>query len=430
MYETLIILGLLLFIFVTGSYLATTLTVLGLAVMLLFTDISFVVIGNGIWNILNSYSFAAIPLYFLLGSVISVTGIAQRIYGAVTPLFGRLPGGLLQSNIGTCALFAAISGSSTATTAAIGSIAYNELEERGYSSRALIGSLAGGGTLGILIPPSTILIVYGALQNVSIGKLFAAGIIPGVMISLAYMVYIGFQARSNPEIAPVEPRVPILKALKASIQAWPLVILMLAILGTVFLGLATATEAAAIGVVAALALAAGFKRLSLRAIWEALTGTMATFSSLTAIFVGAIILAQAVAFTGLPDHVMELIQESGLGRYPVVILILLLYLVMGCFFEPYSIMFITLPVVFPIIIDFGFDPVWFGIAMVMVIEVALLTPPLGMNLFVLMALSEGRHSLMESAVAVVPYWLILLLGLVVVTIFPGIVLWLPGLYGS
>lgn len=424
MVETIIFVGALIFILVTGNYIGSGLALLGLAVFYLFTDVPLVVIGNSLWKILDSYTFAAIPLYFLLGEMISVTGIAQRIYGSIAPLFARLPGGLLQSNIGTCALFAAISGSSTATTAAIGSIAYNELQDRGYASRPLIGSLAGGGTLGILIPPSTVLILYGALQHVSIGKLFVSGIIPGILIALSYMLYIGIQAKLTPEITPKEDLVPLGKALKMSMQAWPFFVLMAAVLGTVIAGLATATEAAAIGVIAAMVLAAGFRRLSFKAIADALKGTLSTFSSLASIFIGATILAQAVAFTGLPEALMALIEDAAMGRYAVVFLIYLLYLILGCFFEPFSMMFITLPIVYPIVTQLGFDPVWFGIVMVIVIEIAVLTPPLGMNLFVLMAVSKGRHSLMETARAAIPYWMILFICLGVFTFFPGIVLFL------
>lgn len=421
---TIIFLGVLLFILVTGNYIGTALGLLGLSIFYLFTDVPLVVIGNNLWKILDSYTFAAIPLYFLLGEMISVTGIAQRIYGSVAPLFGRLPGGLLQSNIGTCALFAAISGSSTATTAAIGSIAYNELQDRGYSSRPLIGSLAGGGTLGILIPPSTILILYGALQRVSVGKLFVSGIIPGIIIAVFYMLYIGIYSTLKPDATPKEPRVPLLKALKISVQVWPFFILMAAVLGTVIAGLATATEAAAIGVMASLALAAGFRQLSFKAIKEALVGTLSTFSSLTAIFIGATILAQSVAFSGLPEYLLSLIEGLAVNRYAIVFLIYFLYLILGCFFEPFSMMFITLPIVYPIITQLGFDPVWFGIVMVMVIEIAVLTPPLGMNLFVLMAVSKGKHSLLETAIAAIPYWMILFTSLIIFTFFPGIVLWL------
>ena len=426
MTANIILFAVILFILATGNYIGTALAFIGLAILTLYTDAPYQVVANGLWHLLDSYTFAAIPLYFLLGEVIAVTGIAQRIFGAVAPLFSRLPGGLLQSNIGTCALFAAISGSSTATTAAIGSIAYDELIERGYSSRSLIGSLAGGGTLGILIPPSTVLILYGALQQVSVGKLFVSGIIPGIIVALSYMIYIGVQAKLKPDLTPQEDTkiIPLGIALKKSIEAWPFFILMASVLGTVVAGLATATEAAAIGVIAALVLAAFFKRFTLRTVPDVLWRTLSTFSSLASIFIGAAILAQAVAFTGLPDYLMTVITEAGLGRYSVIALIYLAYLVLGCFFEPMSMMFITLPVVYPVVTQLGFDPVWFGIVMVMVIEIAVLTPPLGMNLFVLMTVSKGRHSLMETAIAAIPYWVILLSCLVVFTLFPGIVLFL------
>jgi tripartite ATP-independent transporter DctM subunit len=422
-----ILAGILIFVLFTGNNIGTVLSLFGLAVFYLFTDVPTAVIGNSIWSTLNNQAFAAIPLYFLLGEVISVTGIAQNIYASIAPLFSRLPGGLLQSNIGTCAFFSAISGSSTATTAAIGSIAYSELDERGYESTALLGSMGAGGTLGILIPPSTIMILYGAMEHVSIGKLFIAGLVPGVGLTLMYMLYIGVNAKLNPGIIPKEEKVSLFQAIKASLNAWPFFILMGTVLGTVFAGLATATEAASFGVMAGFVLAAFFGRFSLRVVWQSLMGTLSTFSAVASIFIGAVILGQAVSFAGLPDHLLELLQASGFSPYTVLFLTACLYVVLGCLFEPFSMVLITLPVVFPVITSLGFDPVWFGIFLVMLIELALLTPPVGMNLFILLAVSKGRHTLFEVGMACLPYIIIIMAALVLVTVFPQIVLWLPNL---
>lgn len=427
MSDIMILAGLLIFVLFTGNNIGTVLSLFGLAVFYLFTDVPIVVMGNSIWSTLNNHAFAAIPLYFLLGEVISVTGIAQIIYASIAPLFSRLPGGLLQSNIGTCAFFSAISGSSTATTAAIGSIAYNELDERGYESTASLGSMGAGGTLGILIPPSTIMILYGAMEHVSIGRLFVAAIIPGVGLTMMYMLYIGVIAKINPGIVPKETKTSLFQAFKSSLNAWPFLILMGTVLGTVFMGLATATEAASFGVVAAFVLAAFFGRFSLRVVWQSLMGTLSTFSALASIFIGATILGQAVTFAGGPDYLLNLLQGAGFGPYTVLFLTACLYVILGCLFEPFSMLLITLPVVFPVIMGMGFDPVWFGIFLVMLIELAALTPPVGMNLFVLLAVSGGRHTLFQVGLACLPYIMIIVTALVLVAAFPQIVLWLPTL---
>jgi len=244
---------------------------------------------------------------------------------------------------------------------------------------------------------------------------------------MMYMLYIGVKAKLNPGIVPKETKISLFQAFKSSLNAWPFLILMGTVLGTVFMGLATATEAASFGVVAAFVLAAFFGRFSLRVVWQSLMGTLSTFSALASIFIGATILGQAVTFAGGPDYLLNLLQVAGFGPYTVLFLTACLYVILGCLFEPFSMLLITLPVVFPVITGMGFDPVWFGIFLVMLIELAALTPPVGMNLFILLAVSGGRHTLFQVGLACLPYIMIIVTALVLVAAFPQIVLWLPTL---
>ena len=416
----------ILFGLLTGSMLGIVIGATGLVVLFFEFKANFSPLGNATWNLFNSFTFTAVPTFILLGEILGQSGLAKRIYSAISPTFERLPGKLLQTNIGACTVFSAISGSSTATAAVVGSIAYDEMKERGYSRTAVVGTIAAGGTLGILIPPSLALIIYGAWQNVSIGALFIAGIIPGIMLAGMFMVYIGFLARLQPNtVAPATERISFGSALVKSAEAWPFVILVFAILGTIFLGLATPTEAAALGVVTAMVLAVLYGELTLARVWAALKATVRTFSALSVVIVGALILSQAVALTGMPRVLIAMVADAGLPAPVVITLVYAMYLVLGCFFGPVEMLLITLPFVFPLVTGLGYDPVWFGIVLVIVIEIGLLTPPLGINLFVVMAISRNEVSLGEAALACLPYWLLMLAALILITVAPQIALFLP-----
>ena len=423
---TAVLLGIVGFSLLTGSMLGIVIGGCGLAVLEFSFHGNLSVIGNAIWNVFNSFTFTAIPAFILLGEILGQSGLAKRIYNAISPGFERLPGRLLQTNICSCTVFSAISGSSTATAAVVGSIAYDELTKRGYRRSAVVGTIAAGGTLGILIPPSVPLIIYGAWQDVSIGALFIAGIVPGLLLAALFMVYIAIAARRDPSITPAAgDRISLRRALAISLEAWPFVVLVFAILGTIFAGIATPTEAAALGVVTALLLSALYGELTWARLWAAMVGTVRTFSTLTLVLLGALILSQAVALTGLPRELLRFVGEAGFSPATILSLILAMYLVLGCFFGPVEMLLITLPFVFPLIVGAGYDPVWFGIALVIVIEVGLLTPPMGINLFVVMAMSRNEVTLGEAALAALPYWLLMLALLALITVFPDIVLFLP-----
>lgn len=424
---TVILIAALAFALLTGSLLGTTLAAFGFLILEYKFGGNFSVVANAVWNIFNSFTLTAVPMFILLGELLGETGIARRIYGALSPLFARLPGGLLQTNIGICTAFAAISGSSTATAAVVGSIAYRELTERGYDRKAVTGGIAAGGTLGILIPPSIPLIIYGSMMEVSIGSLFVAGVVPGLALSLLFMIYIAIQATRRPSLAPRGASVPLARALRESAAAWPFLVLLFAILGTLFLGLATPTESASLGVVTVIALAFFYREMTFRRFWTALRSTTMIYGSLAIIIVGAVVLSQAVALTGLPRALLSMLEHGGFRPWQIIGLIYALYLVLGCFFGPIEMMLITLPFTFPLVVGLGYDPVWFGIALVILIEVGLLTPPVGINLYVVMAISKGKVSLGEAAAASAPYWIIMLLFLALLTAYPQIALFLPRL---
>ena len=420
--------GLLGITLVTGNFVGITLILFGLLIIHFMVGGNYVVLGDGLWNIFNNFVLTALPVFIFLGEILAHSGISKRIYTSISPLFSRLPGQLLQTNIGSCTMFSAVCGSSQATAAVVGSIAYAELEGRGYRGRRIAGSIAAGGTLGILIPPSLALIIYGFWQDVSIGSLFLAGIVPGLMIASFFMVYIAIAAKRHPEDVPTagEP-MPIWQAIKASIDVWPFFVLVFAILGTLVLGLATPTESAALGVATALILAFAYRQLTMKVLWQSLMSTVRVFSTICLIIIGATVLSQALALSGIPSSVARAVAESGLSPLVVLLGVYAIYLILGCLLAAIEMLLITLPFTFPLIVGLGYDPVWFGIAVVLLIEIGMLTPPLGMNLFIILAVSQGRLSLNEIVRGCIPYWFILLGSLALLTIFPQIAVFLPQL---
>jgi len=380
----------------------------------------------GVWNISNNFTFSAVPMFILLGDLLVASGISGRVYGAVSPLFQRIPGGLLHSNIAVCTVFGAVSGSSAATSAAVGSVAYTELSGRGYRRANIAASLAAGGTLGLLIPPSLSLLIYGAWQEVSIGKLFLAGIIPGLLMSTLFMAYILFDSYRRPECLPAkEDVVPLGTALRGLWNIWPAVILIGSVLGTIYMGIATTTEAAGLGVAATIILGFTVGTLNLRRMIEASISSIATFGALSFILIGAIILTQGIVLLGLPGQITNAITALNFSKYEIFFIIVVFYLIMGIFFDGISLMLVTVPFIYPIMIKVGFDPVWLGVFVTIMIEIGMLTPPIGVNLYVLMAITKGEVSLMDLSKESLPYWIMLLLGTGIITIFPDLVLFLP-----
>ena len=381
---------------------------------------------NSAWNLLTDFTLSAVPLFIMLGDILLASGVSTRVYNGLTPLFRCLPGQLLHTNIAVCTLFGAVSGSSTSTAAAIGSVSYPELKKRGYDPAQIVGSLAAGGTLGLLIPPSLSLLIYGATQDVSIGRLFLAGLLPGLMISSGFLLWIYLRARCKPQMAPRQSEAFSWRDTGAGLlHIWPLPILIFFVLGTIYMGIATPTEAAAMGVGVAVLIGFLWGDLTWRELWNAFQRSAVMFSCIALILVGTVILAQAVSLLGLPRSAVDMIAELGLGRYGVLLMVVLVYLVLGCFFDGISLLLMTLPITFPMVVSLGFDPVWFGIVVTLLMEVGMITPPVGLNLFVLSSITRGEVGVPSAARAAMPYWVILLAAVGILTLFPQIALWLP-----
>jgi len=411
----------------SGAVLGAALGLTGFAILHFFAGGSTRIGVQTVWNTLNEFTLTAIPLFILLGELLVASGLARGVYRALAPIFARLPGGLLHTNIAVCTVFGAVSGSSMSVAAAVGSVAYPELKSRGYDRAQTVGTLAAGGTLGLLIPPSLSLLIYGALTDTSIGRLFLAGVLPGLMMAGLFMAWILVAALRNPAIAPAERRVALGEALRGLVGVLPLIGLIIAVLGSLFAGLATPTEAAGVGVAAALLLGFTLGDLTWRGCGVALIGTVRTFAVIAMVFIGALVLAQAISLLGLPQQLLAVVAEWGLSRWVLLLVVVFIYLLLGMFFDGLSMMIMTLPLVFPLLTGVGFDAVWLGVVVTLMIEVGMLTPPVGMNLFVLVGITGGEVKLGEAAVAALPYWIALLVGVGLLCLFPGIATWLPSL---
>ncbi len=381
---------------------------------------------DAVWNVLNSFTLSAIPLFIMLGEVMLRSGVSEKIYTALTPLFQRVPGGLLHTNIAVCTLFGAVSGSSLSTAAAVGSVAYPEMTARGYDRRTVVASLAGGGTLGLLIPPSLSLLIYGALTETSIGRLFLAGLLPGLLFAAMFMGYIYLRCLANPALAPKgDAKQPVPVILRNLVGLWPFLLLILAIMGSIVFGLATPTEAAGVGVIATIVVGRFWGNLTLKTLVASLYAAILLYASIAFVVMGATVLAQAVSLLGVPQSILEAVRAADLGPVTVLALVVLIYLVLGCFFDGLSLMIMTLPIVVPLMVGLGYDAVWLGVIITIMIEIGQVTPPVGLNLSVLVSVTKDDVSLGEAAVATIPYWLILLAGAAILALLPQIALYLP-----
>lgn len=378
---------------------------------------------TAVYNIFSSFTLSAVPLFVLVGELLVESGLSKKIYGALAPLFEHVPGRLLHTNLALCALFAAVSGSSSATAAAIGAAAYPELSRRGYHKATVIGSLAGAGGLGLLIPPSLSLIIYGALQEVSIESLFVAALLPFAMFALLYVAYIVTLGLLRPELTPGHgvalTRGEVLRTLAG---AWPLAILLFVVLGSIYSGLATTTEAAGLGVVAVLLLGVATGELTTRTCLRALHNSVTNFGAIKLIILGAVMLGQSISILGLPREIVEAAAALHLAKYGLVAMITVIYLLLGCFFDGIALMLLTLPFVTPLLAAYGFSPIWLGVYITIMIEIGLIHPPLGVNLYVLAAITRQEVPIGAIAWAAAPYWLLLLVGTATITIFPNLLL--------
>ncbi len=410
----------------SGAALGAALGLTGFVLLHFFANGATSLAINATWNVFNSFTLSAIPLFILLGEILLHSGISQRAYTAFKPVFAKVPGGLLHTNVAVCALFGAVSGSSLSTAAAVGSVAYPEMVKRGYNKEAVVGSLAGGGTLGLLIPPSLSFLIYGALTDTSIGKLFISGIVPGIMVTLLFMSWILVACLRNPALYPREQEhTPLGQIVLGALRIWPVLLLILAIMGSIAFGYATPTESAGVGVVVAAVIAFVWGDLTPRKLMQGVLRSALLFSSIGFVVLGATVLAQSASVLGVPQAILESTLAGGLGKYEVLAVVVLVYLVMGCFFDGLSLMVMTLPVVFPLMTQLGFDPIWLGVVITILIEIGQLTPPVGLNLSVLTVLTKNEVTLGRAAVAATPYWLMLLLAVGILTVFPAIATFLP-----
>ncbi|WP_019169977.1 TRAP transporter large permease [Pseudaminobacter salicylatoxidans] len=381
-------------------------------------------LGDVAWQSMASESLVAIPFFVLLGEVMVRSGLAERMYAALVEWLSWLPGGTMHANIGACALFAATSGSSVATAATIGTVSIPEIKRRGYGERLFLGSLAAGGTLGILIPPSIILIIYGVLTDTSIPRLYLAGTIPGLALAAMFMLTIVVACWLRPSMAGTPPvtnwsrRIGVLPDLLPPLFIFGLVVL------TIYAGIATPTEAAAFGVVGALGLALRAGTLKLKMLQAVVEGTMRTTAMVVAIVLTSTILNFVLTFLGISKSITGFIHGLDIGPLTLMLILVVFYLVLGCFLEGMSIMLITVPIIVPVVVAAGYDTIWFGVVMTLLLEAALITPPVGVNLFVVQSV-RGRGSLADVMIGAAPFVLTIMLMIGLLLAFPGIALWLP-----
>lgn len=382
------------------------------------------ILAERAWSSTNAFTLTAVPMFVLMGGFLLRSGLSDMVFDALVMWLGRFPGGLAHAGVGACAIFAAVSGSSVATAATIGMVACPEMVKRGYSPRLTYGSMAAGGTLGILIPPSIPMIIYGSMVGTPVTALFIGGIIPGIMLTLAFMGVILIWTTMHIGAAPKSERVSWAERWRSLLDILPISLLILAVLGSLYAGVATATEAGALGALCALLACVVRRRLRWRDMKEIFLETAVVTSFLLVIIVGASILTYIFEYLRLPQILVEGVQAAGLGRGLVMTALVILYVILGGFIDSISMMVMTLPVVFPLVTSLGFDPVWFGIVLVILLEVGLVTPPVGMNVFVMRGLS-GQTSIKEIFAGAMPFAAIMLLALVLLYFVPQLVTWLP-----
>ena len=377
-----------------------------------------------IWGTSSSWTLTALPLFVWMGEILFRTKLSENLFKGLAPWMSRLPGGLIHVNIVGCALFAAISGSSAATVATVGKMSIPELRKRNYPEKLLLGSLAGSGTLGLLIPPSIILIIYGVTVQESIAKLFIAGIIPGIMIAIIFMLYVIIWSIINKKEMPTfNESFSFMEKIKGSSQLFPVIILITSVIGSIYTGIATATEAASLGVVGALILSFFQKTLTKETFKLSLLGATKTSCMIAFILAGSAFLSLAMGFTGLPRNLAIWIQEMNLSPYVLIFVLTIFYIILGMFLDGISAVVLTMAIIEPMIRQAGFDMIWFGIFLVVVVEMAQITPPVGFNLFVLQGMAGKDMGFIAKSAF--PLFLLLILAVIFIVVFPEIALWLP-----
>ena len=422
---TIFFISVLLFFLGSGIWVALSMIGVSAIGMMLFTSRP---VGDAmattIWGTSSSWTLTALPLFVWMGEILFRTKLSENLFKGLSPWMQKLPGGLIHVNVVGCALFAAISGSSAATVATVGKMSIPELRKRNYPEKILLGSLAGSGTLGLLIPPSIILIIYGVAVQESIAKLFIAGIIPGIMIALIFMSYVIIWSLINKKEMPkILEDYSFIEKVKRSKQLLPVILLILAVIGSIYTGIATATEAASLGVVGALILSYFQKSLTLETFKSSLLGATKTSCMIAFILAGSTFLSLAMGFTGLPRNLAIWIQNMDLSPYVLIFVLMIFYIILGMFLDGISAVVLTMAIIEPMIRQAGFDMIWFGIFLVIVVEMAQITPPVGFNLFVLQGMANKDMGYIAKSAF--PLFLLMVLAVILVVIFPEIALWMP-----
>lgn len=381
------------------------------------------------WGTVNSFTLTAIPLFLLMAEVLSESGLSTRVYRGLGKLVAFLPGGLLQTNIAGCAVFASVCGSSIATAASIGRVALPQLSSQGYNVPMSVGSLAAGGTLGVLIPPSLAMILYSGMTETSIPQLFMAGMVPGFLLATAFMAYIAVRCVANPGLAPKAPVITSVGEFFRTLgDVLPFVVIIVGSLGALYMGWVTTTEAATVGSLLAIVLGFAFGDLTMRKLYIALQKTVITSAAILFLVLAAFLFSASLGFGGLNEALTAFIKSLALTKVQFFIAVFVLYILLGMFIESIPMVLITVPLVFPLLHFYGIDPILFGVMIVMFIELALITPPVGVNLFVIQGISGA--SLGQVIRGALPFTAIIFLGALALAVWPGIALWLPAQFAG
>ncbi len=413
----LLLLVLLCVLLASGLWIALSLAAVGLAAMSFVHPSPGTFLASAFWEATGSWTLAALPMFVWMGEILFRTRLSEELFNGLSPWVRRIPGRLLHVNILACGIFGSVSGSSAATCATVSRIALPELRRRGYDERTAIGSLATAGTLGIMIPPSIIMVVYAVAAEVSIVRVFLAGLVPGLIVMALFSLYIAVWALLNPaRQPPAEPPMGLGAKLRQSAQLIPCALLIIGVIGSMFAGWATATEAAAFGVAGSLLLAAVTGTLTWRSFFESLGGATRLSCMIMFILAGAAFLTKAMALTGIPAALAQGVASLGLGPFGIIAILTAVYIVLGTALDGVSMIVLTTSIVVPIVAQAGFDLVWFGIFVVLLVEIAEVTPPLGFNLFVMQTMTGKEQA--EVALASLPFFAMLVLTVALITVFP------------
>ena len=424
-YLTIFFISLLLIFLGSGIWVGVSMIGVSTIGMMMFTSRP---VGDAMattmWSMGSSWSLTALPLFVWMGEILFRTKLSENLFKGLSPWLSKLPGGLIHVNILGCAIFAAISGSSAATVATVGKMSIPELRKRNYPESFLLGTLAGSGTLGLLIPPSIILIIYGVTVEESIAKLFIAGVIPGIGLAILFMIYVVGWSLRNKEIMPIiSEDFSFVEKIKQSGQLLPVILLIFAVIGSIYAGIATATEAASLGVLGALILSYFQKSLTKESFSKSLLGATKTSCMIAFILAGSSFLTLAMAFTGLPKNLAVFIDTLQLSPYMLLLVLTIFYIILGMFLDGISAVVLTMAIIEPMIRQAGFDMIWFGIYLVIVVEMAQITPPVGFNLFVLQGMAKKDMGFIARSAF--PLFLLMIFAVIIIIAFPQLALWLP-----